>query len=122
MYRTVTRLLGLSVGRRPVEGTVVETPAEVAVVDHAATRRRTSEGTHLAVTVHVRNDGDDPQPPVPVRVRFFQSRWLGRREAAMAPVERATEPLAPGVTTTVEVGWGDADGVVRYELAVGSEE
>jgi hypothetical protein len=58
---------------------------------------------------------------MPVRVQFFQSRWLGRREAAMAPVERATETLAPGATTTVEVGWRDADSVVRYELAVGRD-
>lgn len=122
MYRTVTRLLGLSTTGRTVEGTVVRSPPDLAVVDHAASRRRTSDGTHLAVTVRVRNDGAKPRSAVPVRVTFYEDRWLGLSETALDPVTRATGRLAPGETATVEVGWRDADSVSSYEVEVGGEE
>lgn len=118
MYRTVTRWLGLSVDDRLVEGAVVRSPPGISVVDHAASRRRTSDGTHLAVTVRVRNDGDEPRPTVPVRVTFYESRWLGLSETALEPVARATDRIDPGETATVEVGWNDAEAVSRYEIEV----
>lgn len=119
MYRTVTRLLGRFAGARTIEGRVVDAPAAVTV-DHAASPRWTAEGTHLAVTVRVRNDGDEPLAPTPVRVSFHESRWLGLTETALEPVTRAIDRVAPGETATVEVGWSDVGSVSSYEIEVGS--
>lgn len=120
MYRTVTRLLGRFAGARSVEGRVVDAPAAVAV-DHAVSPRRTTEGTHFAVTVRVRNGGSEPLAPTPVRVTFHESRWLGLTETALEPVTRASDRIDPGETATVEVGWSDATSVSSYEIEVGSE-
>ncbi|WP_255195887.1 hypothetical protein [Halorarius litoreus] len=120
MYRTVTRLLGLSRASRGVNGTVVGAPANLTV-DHAASPRWTSDGTHLAVTVRVQNEGSEPLGPTPVRVRFYESRWLGATETALEPVARATDCIEPGDTATVEVGWSDSVSVSRYDVEVGSE-
>lgn len=122
MYRTVTRLLGLSATGRAVDGSVARPSPDLSVVDHAASRRRTSEGTHLAVTVRVRNDDTEPRSPVPVRVTFYEKRWLGLSETALEPVARATDRLEPDGTATVEVGWRDAEAVTRYEIEVGREQ
>lgn len=119
MYRTATRLLGLSAAQRAVEGTVVQSPPGVSVVEHSASPRRTSDGTHLAVTVRVRNEGAEPCPPTPVRVTFHELRWLGLSETALEPVARATDRIDPGETASVEVGWNDAGAVSRYEIEVG---
>lgn len=120
MYRTVTRLLGLSAARQSVEGTVVAAPPAVAV-DHVASPRRTSDGTHLAVTVQLRNEGSEPLAPTPVCVTFHEARWLGVRETALEPVARATDRIEPGETATVEVGWTDAAAVSRYDVEIGRE-
>ncbi|WP_255149532.1 hypothetical protein [Halorarius halobius] len=120
MYRTVTRLLGLTPTYEAVEGQVAAAPGDVTVLDHTATPRRTDEGTHIAVRVRVRNDGTQPRT-VPVRVRFYRARWLGRREAALDPVSRATDRLAPGEVGTTDVGLRTSGAVSRYEVLVGHD-